>query len=209
MKAARFIPTYLKEKKRWLLNVPAGYSETRRRERWFFETQKDAKAAADGLKKKREAHGRAAITISPALAENAVSATQALAPFGITLSAAVDEYIAARKTLDGHGIPLAVATRQAADRATATAKSRSMEAAWEAFMAAKSGLAERTRREYGHTRDAMLRRFHKQRNLATITGIELAEFVNKSTNGATSANLRKRYTSAFWQWCSRPPREWC
>ncbi len=46
------------------------------------------------------------------------------------------------------------------------------------------------------------------RNLATITGPELVEHVEKVTGGPTSFNHRARLIRSFWRWCAREPRAW-
>ena len=133
----------------------------------------------------------------------------ALATTGLSIAQAVSELLEARAALTGWPVSVVEAAKRVAAQEAAEAASSTVAAAWDKFLEAKAGLASRTLKEYGHVRDAMNAHFGESRMLASLTGQELVDFISATTNGPTTANLRRRYLSAFWSWCARQPRRWC
>jgi integrase len=207
-KPARFIPK--KHPTRgWELNIPKAYSATGRRAKWYYPTQRQALNAAADLKAKVAEHGQGWKHASPLVISEAEHARETLAPWGIGIAAAASEYAAALAILKDSGLSILEAATQAAGQAKATAASKALSAAWESFLAAKAGKASRTLQGYKQLQKGMVEHFDPKRAIAEITGQELAAFINATSKGATSANLRRRYLRAWWNWCARLPRNWC
>lgn len=173
--------------KGWCINVPPKFTESGKRERYYYKTRSLAEEAASGFKAKKEQHGESAKNISPSLAEQATAAAMILAPFGLTV-------------LD--------AARIAAEIEQAKRSSSVLEDALLEFLKAKEGRSAVHARQLGYMADA-LREDFKDRMLSTITGHELEEHAESRTNGAASFNLRCRLLSSFWRWCAVPKRGWC
>lgn len=184
-KPTRFNP--YKTASGWCINVPAKFSETGRRERFFYRTQELAKAAAVDLKSKRDKFGEMARAIAPTLAEQATAAHALLLPFGITVLEAAERIAAMER---------------------ATAASVPIESALDAFQKAKDGKSEKQVQAIHHMA-RHLREDFAGRQLSTITGAEVGEHVTARTNGPSAHNAKVRLLVTFWRWCGKPPREWC
>jgi integrase len=188
-KTSKFEPVKVTKGKgiAWRLSVPEKYSGTGKRQQLFFETQKKASEHAATLKAKREDHGTQAKAIPPTLAEMATSAAARLAPYGVSITDLVNRFIA-EETRRASSVPIE----------TAVAK----------FRVAKDGRSDSQTAAYKMMGDRMIEDF-PGRILATITGEEIADHIQRRTNGASGFNLRRRLITAFIRWCAKPPREWC
>ncbi|MEO6785872.1 MAG: tyrosine-type recombinase/integrase [Chthoniobacteraceae bacterium] len=82
------------------MNIPAKYSETGRRERQFFSTKGEAQTLCDQITTKLENYGTQARLLTPAQSEQALHAFEKLAPYRVTLSEAVSDWIARRTAAD-------------------------------------------------------------------------------------------------------------
>lgn len=173
--------------KGWRINIPAKFAETGKRERHFYTTRQAALDAAAILKEKRDNHGHTAKTISPSLAEQAVSAAALLEPFGVSL---LD---AAR----------AIAEAEARKRASVA-----VEVAAKLFTAAKEDLGTKQAQSNRHMFADLLPAF-KGRLMATITGAEIAGHISETKKGGAAFNARRGGLVTFWRWCGHPMRGWC
>jgi integrase/recombinase XerD len=183
-KPARFRPTKTATGT-WRLNIPAAFSESGRRERFFFPTREKAAAAAAALKEKREIFGTQATAISPSIAEAAVAALAVLEPYGIGLLEAAHHYRAARE---------------------AEAASKPTSAAIKLWLAdVESKVRSRTLANYRQTSKRF--GFLGEKPLSAVTRDELQEIVAPPGMSATSAASHYRVASAFWNWSAR--RGWC
>ncbi len=81
----------------WCVNVPARISLTGKRERKFFEKEKDAKNFANTQRLRIDNYGTAAVLLSPGQLEEAAAAYEQLKPFGATLGEAVGQYVSWRE----------------------------------------------------------------------------------------------------------------
>lgn len=97
-KRAKFEVTHSVRKDRWMVNVPGSVTASGRRERHYFETKKEALAKASDMRKAYHEYGSQASAITPSLAEAAVQAAEKLKPFGVTLTAAIADYLAILET---------------------------------------------------------------------------------------------------------------
>lgn len=183
-KPARFRPTKTASGT-WRLNVPPQFSESGKRERFFYPTREKALAAAATLKERREIFGTQATAISPSIAESAVAALAVLEPYGIGLLEAATFYRAARMA-------------EAASKPTTAAVKL-----WLVDMDAK--LRGRTLTNYKQT----AKRFEAlgEKPLAAVTREELQNIVAPPGMPATTSAGHYRVGMAFWNWSAR--RGWC
>jgi integrase len=77
----------------WCVNVPAELSETGKRQRLFFETEKEAKAECGTLKARRDNFGNSLTAMTPARIAEAAEAYKLLSPHGTGLVDAVRDYL--------------------------------------------------------------------------------------------------------------------
>jgi integrase len=77
----------------WCVNVPAELSETGKRQRLFFETEKDAKAKCETFKSRRDNFGNSLAAMTPARIAAASEAYKLLDPHGIDLLDAVRSHL--------------------------------------------------------------------------------------------------------------------
>src|SRR4029077_5463785 len=77
----------------WCVNVPAELSETGKRQRKFFETEKEAKAECETLKARRDNFGNSLTAMTPARIAAASEAYKLLDPHGIDLLDAVRSHL--------------------------------------------------------------------------------------------------------------------
>jgi integrase len=77
----------------WCVNVPAELSETGKRQRKFFETEKEAKAECETLKSRRDNFGVSLTAMTPTRIAEAVEAYKLLHPLSVNLLDAVRDYI--------------------------------------------------------------------------------------------------------------------
>lgn len=86
---------------KWLLEIPATYSDTGKRRRVLFATKRLAEAEAGKLKREREQWGVRAKHAEPHLVTEATAAAELLRPFGVGLLEVTRQWIARRRLLDG------------------------------------------------------------------------------------------------------------
>ena len=185
-KTAKFLPVKT-SKGNWRLSVPPKYSQSGKREQYFYKTQALAKAAADLLRSKREEHGTQAKAIAPGLAEMATAAADRLKPFGVTITDVVNLYIEER-------------TRQLA--------SVPIESALEHFKLAKDARSDSQQAGYKMMGDRLSEDF-AGRSLASLTAEELENHIETRTGGPSAFNQKLSLISAFLRWSAKPPRTWC
>lgn len=77
----------------WCVNVPAELSETGKRQRLFFDTEKEAKAECETLKARRDNFGNSLTAMTPARIASATEAYKLLDPLGIDLMEAVKSHL--------------------------------------------------------------------------------------------------------------------
>ena len=184
-KRAKFTPK--KSADGWMINVPARYSPSGKRERHFFKTRALADGAAQRMREQRDTFGDQAKGISPSLAEDAQ---------------------AARLLLDPHGLSILDAARIAVEAVTARNRSREAGEAFELFAATKEGRSQRQQKAYDLARRQFTEDFGG-RNLASITAAELLDHVDGRCGGPTTFNHRSGLLKAFWRWAAKDVRGWC
>lgn len=184
---ASFTPK--KTKSGWMISIPPAYTETGKRERYFYKTRKAADEATDSTKKSIEEHGRQSKAISPSLAEQAVAAVAMLKPYGIGLLAAVER----------------VVKEEAAKSGSVT-----VDASTAQFLIAKEAVSLKEQKSFGYAcRD--LKADFTGRMLADITTDEVRAHIESRTNGITSYNGRRKNLVTFWRWAADDTegRSWC
>lgn len=171
----------------WCINIPGKYSGSGKRERQFYPTRDKALEASASLKDKVKEFGTMARAIAPSLAEDAVSASKLLAPLGITLLDAVTRFV---------------------ERETRNRASLSVKDAVAAFRATGEGWSKSQATAYKLRGDKLTAAF-PDRMISTITGEELQQHLDDTTNGPGGFNQNLRLVRAIWNWCAKPPRKWC
>jgi site-specific recombinase XerD len=169
----------------WRLNVPAKYTESGKRERHFFDTQKKAAAAAKDFKKAAEEFGHRSQAITPSLAEAATEAADILAPWKVSLLEAA---------------------RMVADIYKARAASHTLTTACDAWLLACESLRPRTLDGYTQTA-AKLKTALGDKILATITAGEIQAAVCPLGSSGAWVEGHLRNAKAFWRWSAK--KGWC
>jgi integrase len=82
----------------WCLNVPAELSDTGKRMRRFYETEREARTASDLLRTRQDNFGRSLTNLSPARIAQAAEAFRMIDPLEIDLLDAIRGYLEHRKT---------------------------------------------------------------------------------------------------------------
>jgi hypothetical protein len=77
----------------WCVNVPAELSETGKRQRRFFDTEREAKAECETLKARRDNFGNSLVAMTPARIAEAVEAYKLLDPHSVGLLDAVRSHL--------------------------------------------------------------------------------------------------------------------
>jgi integrase len=78
----------------WRVNLPAGYTNTGKRQRHFFKSKQEAETFCQAQRIRLDNWGRNCSTLTPAQAEQATAAFQKLAPYNVTLNTVVVDWIA-------------------------------------------------------------------------------------------------------------------
>ena len=169
----------------WRLNVPAKYTETGKRERHFYRTQKEAITAGKVLKLSAAEFGHQSQAIRPSLAEDATAAAALLAPLGISL-------------LEAARIVAGIRAKESASCLLSDAV-----AAW---LLDCEGLRTKTQQGYKHTAKR-LKTALGTRILAAITAEELQKAIAPAGTPATAAAGHLRTAKALWRWCAG--NGWC
>jgi integrase len=171
----------------WRLNVPAKYSETGNRQRFFYSTKAEALAASAKMKDAKEVFGTQAIGIAPSLAEQAIAASKLLEPLSLGLLEAVARFVEAEMRLRA-SVPIEDAI--AAFRASGTTWSNSQATAY-------------------RLRGEKLIEAFQGRMISEIGGEEIRKNLEETTGGAGAFNQNVRLVRTIWRWCAKPPRQWC
>ncbi len=169
----------------WRLNIPAKYTETGKRERHFYRTQKEALAAAKLLKQSAVEFGHKSQAIKPSLAEDATAAAAVLNPLGVSL-------------LEAARIVAEIRAKE-----TASCLLSDAVAAW---LSDCEGLRPKTQQGYKHTA-GRLKSALGNRLLASLTAEDLQTALIPIGTPATAAAGQIRTGKAFWRWCAE--KGWC
>jgi integrase/recombinase XerD len=169
----------------WRLNIPAKYTETGKRERHFYRTQKEAQTAAKALKKSTAEFGHQSQAIRPSLAEDATAAAALLEPWGLSLIEAARIVSEIRK------------------KETASC---SLTTAADDWILACEGLRTKTLQGYRHTAKR-LKAALGDKILSTVSADELQKAIAPAGTPATAAAGHLRTAKAFWRWCAG--NGWC
>lgn len=180
-----------KTEKGWRINVPKSVSATGKREQYFYPTRDKAVAAKKIFLEKYSAHGSAASVISPRLADEASKAANKLKKWGVTITQAVDEYIAQREREE--------ASRAACDAVVDWLK-------WCEVRLSKNKLRPRTVKSYRQTGEKLKSALGKK-NLAQVTAADLKKALDLKNAAGSGAALRFRNCRVFWRWCAK--KKWC
>ena len=78
----------------WRVNLPAGYTNTGKRQRHFFKTKQEAETFCQTQRIRLDNWGRNCSTLTPAQTEQATAAFQKLAPYNVALNTVVADWIA-------------------------------------------------------------------------------------------------------------------
>lgn len=167
------------------MNIPAKFTETGKRERHFYRTQKEALAAAKTLRKSAAEFGHQSQAIRPGLAEDATAAAALLEPWGLSL-------------LEAARIVSEIRTKEAASRPFSTAADE--------WLVACEGLRTKTLQGYKHTAKR-LKAALGDSILAAITAEELQKAIAPAGTPASSAAGHLRTAKALWRWCAG--NGWC
>lgn len=186
MRHTRFLPKKTPLGK-WVINIPAQFTASGKRERQYFATKEKALEAAEPLKKQKEEIGHNAQAISPALAEITTAALKLLEPLGIGLLEAVQKFV----------------ELESFNRASTT-----IEKAIEDFRATGKSWSKSQATAYRLRGEKLIAAF-PNRVVSTITGEELRKHIEKTTTGDGAFNQAVRLTKTIWRWCAKPPRKWC
>ena len=167
------------------MNLPAKYTETGKRERHFYRTQREAQAAAKVLKQAAAEFGHRSQAIKPSLAEDATAAAAILGPLGLSL-------------LEAARIVAGIRAKETASCILSDAV-----AAW---LSDCEGLRPKTQQGYKHTANR-LKAALGDRLLAALTAEELQTALAPAGTPATAAAGHLRTGKAFWRWCAE--KGWC
>ena len=170
----------------WRLNVPAGYSESGKREQVFFPTRQRALDAAQRYKEKRTEFGTQAKSIKPILAEAATRAEEILKPYGITILEAAE---------------------RVAEMERKAKESRPVSEAVAAFMETKEKLSHRRQQELRYAAETLTEAFG-DRLMCDVKGEEISEVFEKRYPANSTFNARTKDAGRIWQWAARRPRNW-
>lgn len=187
--------TFKSTSRGWQVNVPAGMSASGKRERQFYPTRDEAKAAASKLRESHREHGSAAAVIRPALAEDATRAAAVLEPWGASLLEAAKAFAAIRE-------------REAASRLLGEAA----EEWWEWLLSPEREIQEkarprtRTLQGYRQTKKKLVDALG-ERLLATITVDDLQAVITPPGTPPTMAASNHRCARVFWNWAAK--KGWC
>src|SRR5262249_18498009 len=78
----------------WRVNLPAGYTDTGKRQRHFFKTKREAETFAQAERIRIENYGRNSSPLTPGQQEEAAMALQKLAKYNASLNTVVSDWIA-------------------------------------------------------------------------------------------------------------------
>jgi integrase len=207
-KPIRFTPQKT-EQGSWRLNIPSKFSETGKRQQFFYATKQQALDAAAKLREQREVFGTQATAVSPSLAEAAVAAEALLQPLGIGLLEAVSRFVEIENRIRA-SVPIEQAIAEFRARKekpkSETKKGRT----------ATPGTGRQRAMNYWSRSQATAYRLRGEkliaafpgRMIATITGEELQKHLEATTGGAGAFNQAVRLVRAIWQWAAKPPRKW-
>jgi hypothetical protein len=152
----------------WCLNVPSELSETGKRQRLFYETEREAKVESEKLKARADNFGISLREMSTVRIAKAAEAYKLLEPYGIELLDCVRAHIA---ILDQR-------------RSSVT-----FGAAFDHFAELKKNKSVGYRQEIRHARatfGALL-----DRKICDITAADLAPILNKLPDGSRNAKMRR------------------
>lgn len=172
---------------RWRLSIPSRFTDSGKRQQFFFKTQREANEAADHWKKQAKEFGEQSRVISPTLAEAAVQAEAMLRPFGVGILEAAQFYVKQEKENRASlSVPEAVKEFQAAH------------AHWSSsYTTAQTSRGRKLVEAFG------------KRQLSSITATEITKHLTETTGGPDAWNLAVRLLRSLWRWAAKPPREWC
>jgi len=182
-KRTRFAP--VETPNGWRINIPPQFTETGKRERHYFRTQKEALAAAKLLKQSAAEFGHRSQAIKPSLAEDATAAAALLEPWGMSLLEAA---------------------RMVAEIRTKESASCTLSEAVAAWLLDCEGLRPKTQQGYKQTANR-LKSALGNRLLATLTAEELQRALAPAGTPTTAAAGHLRTGKAFWRWSAE--KGWC
>lgn len=122
---ATLAPVFDPTKGRYYISIPPAMSETGKRQRLFFDSERQARAEADRRKRNVKRHGTVAAQLPADLATETARCAEMLKPWGATLTEAVSFFVRHR---------------------TAQARSKSVAEVWSAFQSEKDAHSDRYQR---------------------------------------------------------------
>lgn len=159
----------------WLVNVPASLSDTGKRSQRFFSTRENATAFAKGLRGNTKEFGEQARTLSPGIAEDAVTAVALLKDFGVSLTEVARFYV------EHHDL---------------RSKAPTLGEAWEKGITLRKNLSSR----YAANLKSWERRLPKnfsETNIVDLTPSSISDALATMTNGASAWKSGLRVISAI------------
>ncbi len=184
-----------KETKKWFVNVPATLTATGKRERHFFKTRDEAAAHAQELREKFLEHGSNASVITPSLAEDATLAADLLKPWNASLLEAARAYNAASEALAPFSVTLAQAVDFYAKHHDKRSKAPTLSEAWDTALAHRVNHRPRTIADMKAWKKA-LPEWLMAMNCYDITGADISKALDETTKGATRWKTGMRNISA-------------
>lgn len=177
--------TFLKTTAGWKVEIPSTLSSTGKRQRAFFKSRDKARAFAQELETRHKAHGANSLNIKPTLAEAAVRAEEILAPTGADLIEAAQAFL---------------------EQWEARHSSQLFGTAVTVYLDSRSDLRDTTLSSYTYTLENVCLPLHT-RTMSDITTLEISELI--LSKAPTAARMHLANFRAFWNWASKPPRNWC
>ena len=176
----------VKTKNGWRINIPKTVSASGKREQQFFRTRDEAKDARARLLDNFTSHGTAAAVITPALASDALKASDILKPWDITLTAAA-QIVARLKRREDSSRPVNEACKD-----------------WLEIKAAE--VRPKTLGGYKAAAKKLTKAFAR-RNLSDITTEDLQTILVPPGTTAATARTNKVSARVFWLWAAE--QGWC
>jgi integrase len=168
-----------RKKRPWLLDLPPSLSETGARQRLHFTRKTEAERELSKRLRDKEKHGKNAEHIRPSLVAEAQEAAALLAPWNVSLLAAVKHYVAQRKR---------------------EATSKPVREAWADYERLKENRSDAHREDIARLGRRLPEGFRKL-TVAAVTPDDVKSLLADITNGATRHNKVRAILRNFFAEC--------
>lgn len=177
--------------KPWKIELPASLSPSGKRQRFFFETKKDASSFAEEQKVRKENFGSHGLTrLSPSELEQCAKALEDIKPFKVSLNEVVSDWIARRRARETTVTFTSAFDHYLDHLKTKRVKGRPVSESYQ------------TQIKLTYPRFPSL-------HTLPLTDID-AKAISRDMIAMTPSvkNSFLRVLGAFFTWCAEPPREW-